>query len=287
MNTPRTCWRRRCRSCPGVAQVEVFGSQKYAVRVQVDPVAAAARNVALDDIRNVVAKTNSNTPVGTIYGPNQNVTLLATNAMRSAAEYRNVVVAYRNGAPVKLEEVARVIDSVENNQVASWYNDDRAVVLAIDRQPAANTVAVVDSMRAAHGELSGAGPGGDRPADAARSFGLDPRLGRRRPDTLMIAIALVIMVIFLFLRSVPATIIPSLAVPVSLIGTCAAMYMLGFSINNMTLLALTLSVGFVVDDAIVMLENIVRYVEGGMRPFEAALKGARKSASPSSRSHSR
>ena len=261
---------------PGVAQVEVYGSQKYAVRVQVDPVATAARGIALDDIRTVVAKTNSNTPVGTLYGPSQNVTLLATNAMRKASEYRNVVVAYRNGAPVKLEEIAHVIDSVENNQVASWYNEDRAVVLAVDRQPSANTVAVVDSIRD-HMESYRA----QVPAAIDLQILLDRSVSIRDSVndvqfTLMIAIGLVILVIFLFLRSVSATVIPSLAVPVSLIGTCAMIYVLGFSINNMTLLALTLSVGFVVDDAIVMLENIVRYVEGGMRPFEAALKGAKE-----------
>src|SRR5438477_11029422 len=132
---------------PGVALVDVYGAQKFAVRVQVDPVAAAARNVSLDDIRRVLVSTNSNSPVGTLYGPNQNVTLVATDAMRKAAEYKNVIVAWRNGAPVKLEEIARVIDSVENTQVASWFNDKRAVVLAVLRQPGANTVAVVDAVR--------------------------------------------------------------------------------------------------------------------------------------------
>src|SRR5262245_7627709 len=260
----------------GVAQVLVFGAQKFAVRVQVDPVAAAARNISLDDIRNVVAKTNSNTPVGTLSGPKQSVTLTASGAMTKAEEYRKVVVAYRNGAPVYLDQIARVIDGVENDKIASWFNNERAIVLAIQRQPDANTVAVVDSVREHLPQYEASIPPSIR-----MQVLMDRSVSIRNSvwsvqESLLIAIILVILVIFLFLRSFSATIIPSLAVPVSLIGTCAAMYAFGFSINNMTLLALTLSVGFVVDDAIVMLENIVRHVEGGMRPFEAALKGARE-----------
>jgi len=261
---------------PGVSNVEVYGAQKYATRVQVDPAAAAARNISLDDIRRVLAATNSNSPVGTLYGPDQNVTLVATNAMRKAEEYRNVIVAWRNGAPVKLEEIAHVIDSVENNQVASWFNDKRAVVLAVQRQPGANAVAVVDAVQAQLPTYRAQVPAAiDLEVLADRSVSIRNSVSDVE-FTLGIAIALVILVIFLFLRSVPATIIPALAVPVSLIGTCAVMYALNFSINNMTMLALTLSVGFVVDDAIVMLENIVRYIEGGMRPFEAALKGSKE-----------
>jgi hydrophobic/amphiphilic exporter-1 (mainly G- bacteria), HAE1 family len=261
---------------PGIAQVLIYGAQKFAVRVQVDPVAAAARNISLDDIRTVVSKTNSNTPVGTLNGPKQSVTLTASGAMTKAEEYRKVVVAYRNGAPVHLDQVARVIDSVENDKVASWFNDNRAIVLAIQRQPAANTVAVVDLVRSKMAQYHAMIP------PSVNMEVLNDRSISIRDSvedvqiTLLIAIALVVLVIFLFLRTISATIIPALAVPVSLIGTCAAMYVFGFSINNMTLLALTLSVGFVVDDAIVMLENIVRHIEGGMRPFEAALKGARE-----------
>lgn len=261
---------------PGVAQVLVYGAQKFAVRVQADPVAAAARNISLDDIRNVVAKANSSAPVGTLQGKEQAVTLLATGAMLHAADYRDVVVAYRNGAPIKLSEVATVIDSVENDKVATWFNDSRAIVLAIQRQPDANTVEVVDMVRNKLPQMRAQVP----PAIQMQPL-FDRSISIRAAvwnvqETLAIAIALVIMVIFLFLRKVSATAIPALAVPVSLIGTCAAMYAFGFSINNMTLLALTLSVGFVVDDAIVMLENIVRHIEGGMRPFEAALKGSRE-----------
>ena len=261
---------------PGVAQVLVYGAQKFAVRVQVDPAAAAARNISLDDIRTVVAKANSSTPVGVLQGPQQSVTLLATGAIEKAADYRDVIVAYRNGAPVKLNEVARVIDSVENDTVASWFNDSRAIVLAIQRQPDANTVEVVDLVREKLPAMRAQIPPAIQMTPLFdRSISIRDAVSDVQ-KTLAIAISLVIMVIFLFLRKVSATIIPALAVPVSLIGTCAAMYAFGFSINNMTLLALTLSVGFVVDDAIVMLENIVRHIEGGMRPFEAALKGSRE-----------
>jgi HAE1 family hydrophobic/amphiphilic exporter-1 len=261
---------------PGVAQVLVYGAQKFAVRVQVNPTEAAARNIALEDVRSVVAKANSSTPVGVLTGPKQSVTLAATSAMPHAADYRDVVVAYRNGAPIKLSQIARVIDSVENDKIATWFNDERAIVLAIQRQPDANTVQVVDLVRQSLPNMR---------AQVPPSIQMQPLFDRSLSiraavtdvqETLAIAVTLVILVIFLFLRKVSATIIPALAVPVSLVGTFAAMYAFGFSINNMTLLALTLSVGFVVDDAIVMLENIVRHVEGGMRPFEAALKGSRE-----------
>ncbi len=261
---------------PGVAQVLVYGAQKFAVRVQVDPEAAAARGLSLDDVRSAVARANSSVPVGTLTGPQQNVTLKASGQLEKAADYRSVVVAWRNGAPIKLDEIARVIDSVENDKVASWFNGERSIVLAIQRQPDANTVQVVDSIRAKLPSLRAQVP----PSIRLETL-MDRSISVRQAvfdvqETLLIAIALVVMVIFLFLRSASATAIPALAVPISLIGTCAAMYAFGFSINNMTLLALTLSVGFVVDDAIVMLENIVRHIEGGMRPFEAALKGARE-----------
>src|SRR3954470_1659052 len=261
---------------PGVAQVLVYGGQKFAVRVQADPVKAAARNISLEDIRTALVKANSNTPVGTIAGERQDITLSATAAISKAEDYRKVVVAYRNGAPVKLDEIANVIDGVENTRIASYFNGNRSVVLAIQRQPDANTVAVVDSVKerlpAYRSQV---------PASIAMEVMMDRSVSVRESvhdvqETLLIAISLVVLVIFLFLRTISATIIPALAVPISLIATCAVMYAFNFSINNMTLLALTLSVGFVVDDAIVMLENIVRHIEGGMRPFEAALKGARE-----------
>ncbi|MGE3146008.1 MAG: efflux RND transporter permease subunit [Pseudorhodoplanes sp.] len=260
----------------GVAQVVIYGEQKFAVRVQVDPVAAAARNVSLEDVRQAVAKANSNAPVGTLSGPNQDITLVATAAMEHAQAYRNVVVKFVNGAPIKLTDIATIVDSVENDKVATWFNDTRAIVLAIQRQPDANTVAVVDAVRAKLPQMRA-----QIPPSIELEMLIDRSISIRQAVAdvqghMAIAIALVLMVIFLFLRKLSATLIPALAVPISIVGTFATMYALGFSINNMTLLALTLSVGFVVDDAIVMLENIVRHIEGGMRPFEAALKGARE-----------
>ena len=265
---------------PGVAQVEVYGQQKYAVRVQVDPVAAAARNISLDDIRRVINLTNSNTPVGTLYGPEQNVTLTATSAMRSAEEYKKVIVATRNGTPVRLEDLANVVDGVQDTKVANWYvgkdTSYRSIPLAISRQPVANSIAVVDQIYANFDKYREAVPAGIKlNVQNDRTISIRESVADVQ-ETLMISVGLVVLVIFLFLRSGSATIIPTLAVPVSLIGTCAVMYMFNFSVNNMTLLALTLAVGFVVDDAIVMLENIVRYIEGGMRPFEAALKGSKE-----------
>ena len=261
---------------PGVAQVNVFGSQKFAVRIQADPEAAAARGLSLEDIRLAVARANSSTPVGTMNGPDQAIALNASGQLAKAEDYNSVVVAWRNGAPVKLNEVARIYDSVENDRNVGWFNGQRALVLAILKQSDANTVAVVDAVRARIPQLQE-----QIPSSISLDVTMDSSISIRQAvwdveETLLIAVALVIMVIFLFLRSATATFIPAVAVPVSLVGTCGAMYLLGFSINNMTLLALTLSVGFVVDDAIVMLENITRHIENGMRPFEAALKGARE-----------
>jgi hydrophobic/amphiphilic exporter-1 (mainly G- bacteria), HAE1 family len=261
---------------PGIAQVQVFGSQKFAVRVQVDPVASASRGISLDDVKTFLAKTNSNTPVGTVAGARQNTILTATAAMRSAGEYRELIVAYRNGQQVKLKEIANVVDGVENDKTANLYNNERSIVLAIFKQPDANTVKIVDAIYERLPTYRA-----QIPASVKMELLADRSVSIRDSVedvqvTLAIAISLVVLVIFLFLRSASATAIPALAVPISLIATCAAMYVFGYSINNMTLLALTLSVGFVVDDAIVMLENIVRHIEGGMRPFEAALKGSRE-----------
>src|SRR3954447_3171674 len=261
---------------PGVAQVLIYGAQKFAIRVQADPEAAAARGLSLEDIRAAVSRANSSTPVGTLNGPKQDVALQASGQMDKAIDYRQVVVAWRNGSPVKLDEVARIYDSVENDKIATWLNDERAIVLAIQKQPDANTVAVVDAVRAKLPALRA-----QIPPSVSINVMMDRSISVRQSvidveETLGIAVVLVILVIFLFLRSASATFIPALAVPISLFGTCAAMYLLDYSINNMTLLALTLSVGFVVDDAIVMLENIVRHIEHGMKPYEAALKGARE-----------
>src|SRR6201988_4034321 len=261
---------------PGVAQVLIYGAQKFAIRVQADPEAAAARGLSLEDIRAAVSRANSSTPVGTLNGPKQDVSLQASGQMDKAADYSKIVVAFRNGSPVKLDEVARIYDSVENDKIATWLNGERAIVLAIQKQPDANTVAVVDSVLAKLPALRAS-----IPPSVTMQVMMDRSISIRQAvadveETLLIAVALVIMVIFLFLRKVSATLIPALAVPISLCGTFAMMYAFDYSINNMTLLALTLSVGFVVDDAIVMLENIVRHIEHGMRPYEAALKGARE-----------
>ena len=260
----------------GVAQVLIFGSQKFAVRVDADPEAAAARGLSLDEIRSAVAKANSTTPVGNLNGPDQNITLQASGQLKKAIDYKQIVVAYRNGAPVKLDEVAKIYDSVENDKIATWFNGERSIVLAIFKQPDANTVAVVDAVKAKLPSLRE-----QIPPSVNVNVTMDRSISIRQSvsnveETLGIALILVVMVIFLFLRSTAATFIPALAVPISIIGTCALMYVFDFSINNMTLLALTLSVGFVVDDAIVMLENIMRHIEHGMKPYEAALKGARE-----------
>jgi HAE1 family hydrophobic/amphiphilic exporter-1 len=260
----------------GVAQVVTFGSQKFAIRVQADPEAAAARGISLEEVRTAVSRANSSTPVGTLNGPKQDIALQASGQMDKAADYRHVIVAWRNGSPVRLDEIANIYDSVENDKIGTWFNGTRSIVLAIYKQPDANTVAVVDGVLAKLPSLR---------AQIPPSVKVDVAMDRSQSirqsvldveETLMIAVVLVILVIFLFLRSASATLIPALAVPISLCGTFAVMYVLDFSVNNMTLLALTLSVGFVVDDAIVMLENIVRHIEHGMRPYEAALKGARE-----------
>ena len=260
----------------GVAQVLIFGQQKFAVRVDVDSDKAAARGLTLDNIQNAVAAANSSTPVGAMLGARQNLTVDATGQMPHAAEYENLVVAWRNGAPVRLNEVAKVYDSVENNQLAAWTGEDRAIVLAIFRQSDANTVDVVDTVKAKipyyQSQLP---PSVDVHILNDRSMSIRQSIADVQ-TTLAISIMLVVLVIFIFLKSAAATIIPALALPVSLIGTCAFMYVFGYSLDNISLLAITLAVGFVVDDAIVMLENISRHIEDGMRPFEAALKGARE-----------
>jgi len=260
----------------GVAQVLVFGAQKYAVRVQVNPEALATRGIGIDEIKTAVANANSSTPVGALNGEKQNFTLQASGSLTKAAQYRPIIVAYRNGAPVRLGDVANVVDSVENNKVASWLNGNRSIVLAIQKQPDANTVEVVDNIkRLLPSFRAQVPPSIDLQVLLDRSVSIRNSIADVQ-FTLAVAVVLVVFVIYLFLRNVTATAIPALALPVSLIGTLAGMYMLGYSIDNMSLLALTLSVGFVVDDAIVMLENIVRYLEQGMKPMEAAFKGSKE-----------
>jgi HAE1 family hydrophobic/amphiphilic exporter-1 len=260
----------------GVAQVQVFGSQKYAVRVQVDPKALATRQIGIDEVASAVQNANVNLPTGTLWGAHRAFTVQATGQLTDASAYRPVIVTYRNGSPVRLQDLGRVIDSVENDKVASWYNNVRAIVLAIQRQPGTNTVEVVDSIKKILQTLRADIPGSvdisilyDRSASIRDSVN-DVKF------TLFLAICLVILVIFLFLRNLSATIIPSLALPFSIVGTFAFMYLLGYSLDNLSLMALILSVGFVVDDAIVMLENIVRHMEHGEGVSEAALNGSKE-----------
>jgi HAE1 family hydrophobic/amphiphilic exporter-1 len=261
---------------PGVAQVNIFGAQKYAVRILVNPDAVSARGLALADVRNAVSAANSNSPVGTLNGANQRLTLGATGQMERAHEYGNLIISQKSGVPIRLNDVAQTFDSVENNQTASWFNGQRSIILAVYRQSDANTVQVVDSIKnrleAYRSQL---------PAAIELHVLNDRSIPIREAVedvevSLMIAIVLVVLVIFLFLKSLAATVIPTLALPISLIGTFAIMHALGYSLDNISLLALTLAVGFVVDDAIVMLENIIRHIEMGKKPFQAALDGARE-----------
>ncbi len=267
---------QRLSTVSGVAQVSVFGAQKYAVRIQLDPRALADRGIGLDQVTNAVAAGNPNLPTGTLWGPQRAYTVRADGQIESAPEFRSIVIAYRNGNPVRLEDVARVLDDVQDNRTASWFDGTRSMVLAIQRQPGTNTVAVADAVKRALADLAP-----QLPASVQVTTLYDRSISIRDSVhdvkvTLTITLCLVVMVIFLFLRNLSATVIPSLALPLSIIGTFAAMYLLGFSMDNLSLMALTLCVGFVVDDAIVMLENIVRHLEMGKPALRAALDGARE-----------
>lgn len=260
----------------GVAQVQVLGAQKYAVRAQLDPKALASRRIGIDEVSASLSNANVNLPTGTLDGRHQAFTIQASGQLYNAAAYRPVIIAYRNGSPVRLEELGRVIDSVENDKVVGWFNSTRAVVLAVQRQPGTNTIEVVNAIKSLLPEFRS-----QLPASVNLNIIYDRSVSIRESVsdvkfTLALTICLVVLVIFLFLRNLSATIIPSLALPFSLIGACAAMYLMNFSVNNISLMALTLSVGFVVDDAIVMLENIVRHMEEGEGVMEAALKGSRE-----------
>jgi HAE1 family hydrophobic/amphiphilic exporter-1 len=267
---------QRISTISGVAQVTIFGSQKYAVRVQVYPRALAARGIGLDEVEAAVARANVNKPTGTLWGPSQAYNVQATGQLLDATAYRPIIVAYRNGSPVRLEELGRVVDGVQTDKVAGWFNGERAVVLAVQRQPGTNTIEVVDAIRKLLPVFRA-----QLPAAVNLNVVYDRSLAIRESVhdvqfTLLLTIALVVMVIFLFLRNVSATIIPSLAVPLSIVGTFAIMYALGYTIDIISLMALTLCVGFVVDDAVVMLENIVRHMEHGEDRMTAALSGARE-----------
>ncbi len=267
---------QRISTIAGVAQVQIFGSQKYAVRAQLDPNAMATLGIGIDEVQKALADSNVNLPTGTLWGPNQAFSVQATGQLTNAAAYRPLIVAYRNGSPVRLEQLGRVIDGVQTDKVASWFNDERAVVLAVQKQPGTNTIEVVDSINRIFPAFRAQLPAAvnlntlyDRSASIRASV-------HDVQFTLLLAIALVVLVIFLFLRNVSATLIPSLALPMSILGTFMVMYVLGYTIDNLSLMALTLAVGFIVDDAIVMLENIVRHMEEGKGRMEAALEGARE-----------
>jgi HAE1 family hydrophobic/amphiphilic exporter-1 len=271
-----TLMSQRISMISGVAQVQVYGAQKYAVRAQLDPKALAAKSIGLDDVANALLNGTVNLPLGDLEGSHRDVTLVDNGQLLTAANYRPLLVAYRNGAPVRLKDLGRVIDSVENNKTISWYNGKKSIVLAIQRQPGANTVEVVDNIRALLPTLRLQIP----PAVNIQVF-LDRSQTIRESVndvkfTLGLTIVLVVLVIFIFLRNLSATLIPSLALPLSLIGTFAVMYLLNYSIDNLSLMALTLSVGFVVDDAVVMLENIVRHEEMGEDRLTASMNGARE-----------
>src|SRR5437867_1152041 len=260
----------------GVAQVGIYGQKRFAVRVRVRPDQLSERNLTLDELRAAVSAANANTPVGVLEGPQQTLTVQANRQLINAREFANIVVAQRNGAPVRLRDVAEVQDSFESVKTANWFNSERSITLAVQRQPNANTVDVVDRVRAMLPRFQA-----QMPASVSLTPFLDRSMSVRAAlhdvnFTLALTVVLVVLVIFLFLRRLSATVIPALSLPVSLIGAVALLAGLGYSLDNISLLGITLAVGLVVDDAIVMLENIVRHVEDGMPPFQAAIRGAKE-----------
>ncbi|MDE2203698.1 MAG: efflux RND transporter permease subunit, partial [Burkholderiaceae bacterium] len=261
---------------PGIGLVSISGGQRPAVRIQANTSALAALGLSIDDIRTAIGTANVNGAKGSFDGPMRASTIDANDQLHSAAEYGRMIVAYKNGAPIRLTDVAQIIDGAENSKLAAWANTTPAIILNVQRQPGANVIEVVNRAKALLPQLKDTLPGNvevslltDRTTTIRASVS-DVQF------ELMLAVALVVMVIFVFLRNVPATVIPAVAVPLSLVGTFGVMYMAGFSINNLTLMALTIATGFVVDDAIVMIENIARYIEDGDPPMEAALKGSKQ-----------
>src|ERR1035437_311528 len=267
---------QRISMASGVSSVEVYGAQKYAVRVQVNPDELAARGIGFDEVMQAIQRSNVNLPTGRLYGEKQAFTVQSSGELTRAAAYRPFIVSYKNGVPIRLEQLANVIDGVENDKTVAWFNGVRGMILGIQRQPGTNTVEVVDNIKALLPQFRAEIPPSvklDVAFDASESI----RGSIHDVEfTLVLTVCLVVMVIFVFLRNLSATLIPGAAVPLSIIGTFAAMYLLGYSLNNLSLMALTLSVGFVVDDAIVMLENIVRYMEMGKGRMEAALLASKE-----------
>ncbi|HCR32693.1 MAG TPA: multidrug transporter subunit MdtC, partial [Stenotrophomonas sp.] len=265
---------QRLAQLPGVGLVSLAGGQRPAVRIQVNPAALAANGLGMDHIRTAIAAANVNLPKGSFDGPIRAVMLDANDQMRSVDEYRALVLAWREGAPLRLGDVATVTDGAENRQLAAWSGPTPAVLVNIQRQPGANVIAVVEQVRTLIPQLQATLPAGVQMnvlSDRTESIRASVRGVQKE---LVLAIGLVVLVTWVFLRNLPATLIPSVAVPLSLIGTFAVMLLAGYSLNNLTLMALTIATGFVVDDAIVMLENIARHLEDGESPREAALKGA-------------
>ena len=259
---------------PGVGLVSLSGGQRPAVRIQANPTSLAALGLTLEDLRVALAAANVNQAKGNFDGAHQSYTIGANDQLLSSADYAPLIVAYKNGAPVRLTDVATVTNDVENVRQAAWKNTTPAVIVNIQRQPGANIIAVADRVKSVLPQLTATLP------TAVQVGILTDRTNTIRASVrdvqfeLMLTVALVVMVIFLFLRNLPATSVPSVAVPLSLVGTLGVMYLLGYSLNNLTLMALTISTGFVVDDAIVMIENITRFIENGETPLQAALKGA-------------
>ena len=264
----------------GVAQVQVFGSQKYAVRIQLDPRQLAARQIGIDDVATAIDENNVNAPLGNLRGPNKTVSIQSNSQMADASHFRSLIVSYRNGQPVRLSDLGVVLDDVENNQSAAWYGKDgqvqRSIILAVSKQPGSNTVEVADAVKALLPAFRSKLPGSVS-LDVLRDGSVSIRQSANDVQfTLLLTLGLVVMVIFLFLRNIRATVIPSLTLPLSIVGTFAVMYLLGYSLDNLSLMALTLSVGFVVDDAIVMLENVVRHMEMGKTRLQAAFDGSKE-----------
>lgn len=264
----------------GVAQVQIFGAQKYAVRVRIDPNLIASKGIGIDEVEQAIKKGNVELPTGTLYGNYQAFTIEATGQLFNASHYNELIIASKEGSPVKIKDIGEAVDSVENDKLAAWYGSggklQRAMVLAIYRQPGTNTVEVADNVKKKVDELKR-----QIPASVSLNLLYDRSQSIRESVrdvqfTLLFTVFLVVLVIFLFLRRLSATVIPSVALPISIIGTFAVMYLLGYSLDNLSLMALTLSIGFLVDDAIVMLENIVRHIEKGEKPFQAALNGSKE-----------
>ncbi|HEY4219435.1 MAG TPA: efflux RND transporter permease subunit [Gemmatimonadaceae bacterium] len=267
---------QRLSTVEGVSEVQVFGSAKYAVRVQLDPSALASRNIGVSQVANSIRSNNVMLPTGVLYGKDRTLTVNASGQMSNAAAFRQLIIGYKNGAVVRLGDVANVMDDIQNNKSASWYDDERSVNLMVMRQPGTNTVLVADNVKAALAEIEkGLPPALKVRVQYDRSITINNAVADVK-FSLVVALVLVVLVIFFFLRNAVATMIPSLTLPMAIIGTFSVMYVLNFSIDNLSLMALTLAVGFVVDDAIVMLENIIRHIEMGKTPLQASLDGAQE-----------